>query len=146
MDSALSLECRRTYRASAARVFRALTEPAVMERWWSPDPAVQVDVLDWVLRVGGTWRFAYRFPDGRVIHVGGTLREVDPERRLVLTWTWEPPDVHAGTETLVTIALDESEEGTTVLVRHERFPSSEIRDRHDAGWTATLDRLGEALA
>lgn len=116
-----------------------------MRRWWSPDPEVAVEILDWTLRVGGPWRFAYRFPDGSVIHVRGLFRHVAPRRRLVFTWTWEPPDVHAGIETVVSIDLIPSDEGTRIRVRHDGFPTDESRDRHDAGWSATLDRLPEVL-
>ena len=116
-----------------------------MRLWWSPDADVDVDVLVWDLVPGGRWRFSYTFPDGRADHVGGTFRTIEPPRRLSFTWTWEPPDVHAGMETLVSVTLDEAAGATTVLVRHERFPDRATRDRHDIGWTSTLERLLEAL-
>lgn len=145
MPDALSVTCERRYQARPERVFRALTEPASMRRWWSPDPDVAMDVLAWDPSVGGRWRFAYRFPDGGVIHVRGVFRRVEPDRSLEFTWTWEPPDVHAGIETVVTIDLAPLETGTHLRVHHVGFPDEPSRDRHDAGWSATLDRLNETL-
>lgn len=140
-----TVRCKRRYSARPAAVFRAFTEPDLITRWWSPAHDVAVEVLNFDCRVGGHWRFAYRFPDDRVITVGGAFREVTPARRLVFTWTWEPPDVHAGIETLVTVSLKESPGGTTVEVLHEAFPDDATRDRHDQGWRATLARLVEVL-
>jgi uncharacterized protein YndB with AHSA1/START domain len=74
------------------------------------------------------------------------FRHVDPDRRLVFTWTWEPPDLHAGIETVVSITLAPDDRGTRLRVRHEGLPTDESRDRHDAGWSGTLGRLSEVLA
>jgi uncharacterized protein YndB with AHSA1/START domain len=70
---------------------------------------------------------------------------VAPARRLVFTWTWEPPDVHAGIETLVSVTLAPKDRGTRLQVRHEGFPTNASRDRHDVGWSGTLERLPEVL-
>ncbi len=145
-DASEVVMCARTYAAPPERVFRALTEPALMRRWWSPDPDVSVDVVEWSPSPGGRWCFAYGFPDGAVIRVRGVFRRVEVDRRLVFTWTWEPPDVHAGIETVVSMTLEPIDGGTRLHVRHEHFPDQESRDRHDAGWSSTLDRLPEALA
>ncbi len=146
MSSPLLVACERAYTAPPALVYRALTEPDLMRRWWSPDPDIAVEILEWRLRAGGTWRFAYRFPDGSVIRVRGRFRHVDPHRSLVFTWTWEPPDTHAGIETVVSIELAPDAGGTRLRIRHEGFPTEESRDRHDTGWSATLDRLPEVFS
>jgi uncharacterized protein YndB with AHSA1/START domain len=145
MTSLLSVTCDRSYPAPPSRVYLAFTEPELMRRWWSPDPDVSVEILEWTLRVGGAWRFAYRFPDGTVTYVRGLFQRVDPARRLVFTWTWEPPDVHAGIETLVSVTLAPKDRGTRLQVRHEGFPTNASRDRHDVGWSGTLERLPEVL-
>lgn len=142
----LAVRCRRTFAVPMARVFRAWTDPAVITRWWSPEDDIAVDVLNWDLTPGGAWRFGYRFPSGQIIHVTGRFLTIDPPRALALTWTWEPPDVHAGIETRVVVTMSERDGATTVEVVHEQFPNAESRDRHDAGWTGTLDRLQEVFA
>lgn len=139
------VRCQRTYPVPPDRVFRAWTEPTLITRWWSPDETIAVEVLAWDLVPGGAWRFGYRFPDGRLVHVRGRFLDITPPSRLAFTWTWEAPDVHAGIETHVTVALRPDGDGTTVELLHEQFPDDESRDRHDAGWVATLDRLTEVL-
>ena len=145
MRDDLNVACERSYGAPAIRVYRAFTDPDLMRRWWSPDSTIGVDVIEWDLAHGGRWRFAYRFPDGAVSHVRGVFQDIVPERRLVFTWTWEPPDPHAGIETLVSVTFEEADGRTTVRVRHTRFPDDATCLRHDAGWNATLDRLPEVL-
>jgi uncharacterized protein YndB with AHSA1/START domain len=145
MAEPAGVACSRTYPAPVALVFRAFTDPSLMRRWWSPDPTVALDVLDWDLVVGGGWRSAYRFPEGQVIHVRGVFRTIEPDRRLGFTWTWEPPDPHAGIETVVSVTFEGAAAGTTVRVHHEGFPDDPSRTRHDAGWASTLDRLTEVL-
>ena len=145
MASQLSVFVRRYVRASRKHVFRAFTEPEMLPRWFSPSASIGTEILEHDFRVGGRYRFGFRFPGGERNTVTGMFREIASPERLVFTWTWEPPDPHAGVETLVTIVLREDEDGTEIVVTHDRFPRHEIRDRHDAGWQTTLDRLETLL-
>jgi uncharacterized protein YndB with AHSA1/START domain len=95
--------------------------------------------------VHGRYRFRYHQPSGGSDVVTGAFREIAPPRRLAFTWTWEPPDPHAGIETLVTIELAADGDGTLVVVTHEQFPDQGTRDRHQSGWLSTLPRLSEVL-
>lgn len=142
---ALSLTTRRRYPAPIETVFRAFTEPEILTRWFSPSADIAIEVLDYDLRPTGSYRFGYRFPDGRLSTVKGRFRKVSRPARLTFTWTWEAPDPHAGIETLVTIELVPREGGTEILVVHELFPDHDSRDRHQDGWRTTLDRLAEIL-
>lgn len=127
--------------APAAQVFAAFTDAQLVARWMSPASEVRNEVRELDARVGGRYRFAYHMPDGTVSVVIGEYREVVRAQRLVFTWTWESPDRHAGIETLVTVELVADGAATLVRVLHERFPDEDARDRHDAGWCATLVRL-----
>lgn len=138
--------CTRWFAAPPSLVFRAFTEPALLERWFCPsaDVAVQVDSCD--ARPGGRYRFVFAFPDGRLVPVLGEYLTVTPPERLAFTWTWEPPDSWAGIVTVVTVDFSAKGGGTQVAVRHERFASVEMKTPHEAGWLSTLDRLGRLLA
>lgn len=133
--------CSRWYAAPPELIYRAFTEPELLEQWFCPTPeiAVRIDKCD--PRPGGSYRFVYHFPNGATVPVIGEYQTVTPGRQLIFTWTWEPPDPHAGMLTLVTVDLEERDGGTEVSVRHERFPDSEMRGRHEAGWSSTLERL-----
>jgi uncharacterized protein YndB with AHSA1/START domain len=137
---------RRAYRATPEMVFRAFTEPALLSRWFSPSADIPVEVLAFDLVVGGRYRIAYRLDEHAVTTVTGAFREITTPMRLVFTWTWEPPDPHAGIDTLVTIDIASRGPLTELTVRHEQFPDDASRDRHDDGWRTTLDRLDEVLA
>lgn len=139
--SPLSVVARQRYDATPELVFRAFTDPALLTRWFSPGPDIHIEVLGHELRPRGRYRFRYREPDGTVSIVAGEFCEITPPRRLVFTWTWEPPDPHAGVETLVTVDIAAAQTGTLVVVTHERFPDQPSRERHAQGWRATLARM-----
>lgn len=142
----LTVTARRRYDRAPELVFRAFTEPALLVRWFSPSPDITIEVLAHELRPAGGYRFRYRQPDGETSIVRGRFCEVSCPTRLVFTWTWEPPDPHAGIETLVTIDVVPDGDGALVHVTHERFPDDSSRDRHDTGWRTTLERLPGAVS
>lgn len=135
------LSVRRSYAAPPEVVFRAFTEPALLERWFRPSPDVTVRVTELDLRVGGRYRLVFRFPDDRTAVVIGEYRAIARPHRLAFTWTWEPPDPHAGIDTLVTMDLREKKGGTELALTHASFPTEEIMRRHESGWGAVLESL-----
>lgn len=141
----LTVTAHHRYDAPPDLVFRAFTEPALLTRWFSPSPDVAIEILSHDLRPKGRYRFRYRQGEGETNVVTGEFCEIAPPTRLVFTWTWEPPDPHAGIETLVTIDLVREGQATLVSVTHERFPDHESCDRHDSGWHTTLPRLQHVL-
>jgi uncharacterized protein YndB with AHSA1/START domain len=145
-ESVSSVQIRRLLSSAPEAVFRAFTEPSLLARWFSPSADIATRVLEHDLRPGGRYRFAFRFPDGAEAVVRGEFLTIQRPRRLVVTWTWEEPDPHAGIETIVSIVLTDSGGGTEIVVTHERFPEASVRDRHDEGWSTTLDRLEGLLS
>lgn len=135
----------RWYAAPREAVFRAFTEPHLLEQWFCPSPEVAMRVERCEVRVGGAYRFVYYFPGGRTIPVVGEYRTVDPPERLEFTWTWEPPDPWAGIETLVTVSLAARGGGTQVNVRHERLTQGEMKSMHESGWAGALVQLDKLL-
>jgi uncharacterized protein YndB with AHSA1/START domain len=80
-------------------VWEALTDPERLEEWFANDVEFDLDR-------GGV----FRWEDGEVRHA--IVEEVEPERRLALRW-WDPS---APEESEVTFTLDETEEGTKLVV------------------------------
>jgi uncharacterized protein YndB with AHSA1/START domain len=96
------------------------------------------------VRVGGRYRFAMRSPDGEEHRVSGIYREVVPNRKLVFTWAWQSTPER---ESLVTVTLKPAADGGTDLtLTHEQFFDEAARDRHEQGWTGSLDRLARTVA
>ena len=78
----------------------------------------------------------------------GEFVEVDPPRRLVYTWGWEPGDkgdnaVPPGSST-VEIELTREGEGTMLRFVHRDLPSAEATQSHAHGWDHYLERLAIA--
>jgi uncharacterized protein YndB with AHSA1/START domain len=139
------LSLRRTYPAPPDLVFRALTEPRLLQRWFRPSPDVTVRVEQLDLRVGGRYRFVFGLPGDRSSTVIGEYRAVERPNRLAFTWTWEPPDEHAGIETLVTVELAAKDGGTELALTHTGFPTEQVMRRHEQGWGGCLDALRELV-
>lgn len=136
-EKPVALTVRRTFAAPAERLFAAWTDPRLLRRWMAPGSLVVSEAtIDPV--VGGEFRVVMEGGGAERHVVRGTIREIEPHRRLVSTWRWEGSEE----ETLLTVELDEREPGVTELVlTHARFPDSETRDRHSEGWNGCLAKL-----
>lgn len=139
----------RSFDAPTALIFRALTEPELVTRWWGFEDA-QWEVCEIDLRVGGTWRYVVRQPcesePDREVAFHGEYRELDPPHRLVSTEVFE--GVPEG-EAVVSTTLDEVDGVTTmrVLVQHT---CKEHRDGHvesgmEVGMQVSYNRIEDLL-
>ncbi len=129
--------------APPERVFRALTVPDELLRWWGSDETYRTTAWEADLKPGGTWRAEGRGADGRPFSVGGEFLEVDPPRRLVQTWR---ADWDGGARTTLTYRLEATTVGTRVTVRHEGFAGRPESCRaHGDGWQRVLGWLGRHL-
>lgn len=139
----LELIVNRTFNAPRERVFRAWTVAEELDRWFGSNPESTVKAhLD--LRVGGEYRIEMRMPSGQVYVASGVYREISRPERLVFTWNatggLEPVE-----DTLVTIDFFEVDGRTQVTLTHQNFASQVMRDRHEQGWTGSMDRLQSRL-
>ncbi len=137
----VSLVVRQIIYAPAERVFEAWTKPAHVKKWWGPGlvscPDAEID-----LRVGGRYRIANQFPDGKLIWIVGEFEVVAPPHKLVYTWRLEPG---SQVPERVTIRFEPRDGATEVIVAHERIPDAASRDEHEQGWRGCLDGLAEYL-
>jgi uncharacterized protein YndB with AHSA1/START domain len=148
MNPDLDLTLRRVIRASRATVWRAWTDPAHLERWWVPAPAVaRVDRLD--VRPGGG--FVTRMSEDGVAfvpHLDASFLVVDELERLVFTnavdsrWRPTSPDPVA---MVAEILFGDHPTGTDyrVVVRHG---DPAARARHEKlgffdGWGSVTEQL-----
>jgi uncharacterized protein YndB with AHSA1/START domain len=115
----------RTFEAAPLLVYRALTTPELVSRWW-PAGLDGVTSIDIDLRVGGAWRYAIRTNDAAEFALHGMYREIVPCERLVFTEIW---DDRPAAEGLVTVTLT-SERGKTSVARLAQFLNTQDRDEH----------------
>ena len=113
----------RMFKAPPALVFAALTTPALLHRWYGLE-GWTLAVCEVDLRVGGTWRFVSKKPNGKEIGQFGVYREIAANEKIVNTETWE--DWDAG-ETLVTRTFT-ARDGGTLYTETMLFPSKDVRD------------------
>lgn len=135
------LVLRRQLDAPPAVVFKVWTEPDHMRNWFGPSPEFTNPFIEVDLRQGGRYRIAFLAPDGVQNVVGGEFLHVEPPKKLVYTWQWEPPNEHAGHETQVTVEFLPRGGGTELVLTHDRIPDQAMRQSHEKGWSGALDRL-----
>ena len=135
----------RVFNAPRRLVYQAFTRPELVQRWLGPR-GWSLPVCDIDLRVGGKYRYVGEGPDGTKLGWGGTFREIEHERRIVHT---ESFDDYPG-EALITTVWTESG-GKTTMTLTMLLASKEIRDMIIAtgmehGAAESYDRLEEMLA
>ena len=118
------LTLTRSFNASPALLWRALTDPAILPRWnWAQDwPMVQCD-MD--LTVGGSFRWVWRTGPDRLMGVQGRFLTVDAPRRLIHTELFD--EDWTGGETTVTQTLTEIAPQTTRLTMTIRYSSPDAQ-------------------
>lgn len=126
-----------TIRATATRVFAALTEPQQRLHWWTAGGRFKALDARSDLRPGGEWMMTFD-SGGHPASVRGVYRRVEAPMLLEFTWlpSWDPQ----ATETLVCVELDERDGITTVRLTHSGFANDEARARHK-GWPELLAAL-----
>ncbi len=137
-ESTTQLRIVRTYSASKNEVFKALTEPELLSRWFAPSDEFEAYVDRFEAEVDGTYRIEMRHKDGNVHTAIGTIREISPPSRLAYTWKWEGGEMP---DTLVTWELKDSGDGTELTLTHDQFPNEEAKNEHLQGWNGCLARL-----
>jgi uncharacterized protein YndB with AHSA1/START domain len=138
-------EVRRRFAASPDKVFGAFADADLVARWLKPAPEIRLEVLQFEFRVGGGYRFAYHLPDGSAVFIGGAFRSIERPLLIVFSWIIEPPDVHAGIESEVTVNIAPDAAGVELVIRHEKLERIDAVERHQGGWRGALALLAEML-
>jgi uncharacterized protein YndB with AHSA1/START domain len=140
-----TLELETTLGAPRSRVFELLTSPSDLRRWWGPH-GYTTSEIDLDLRVGGSYRFTMRPPDGEVFHLSGVFTAIASAERLAYTFAWEEPDPD-DVETLVTLSLTDAPSGGTTLHLDQGVFATEARlALHHDGWSDALEKLNALVS
>ncbi|MGN6423228.1 MAG: SRPBCC family protein [Asticcacaulis sp.] len=114
----------RMFNGPARIVFRAWSEPALFQRWWTPkshDIAFVACEMD--VRTGGAYRLVFSHPAAeQPMAFFGRYLEVIPNARIV--WTNE----EGGGDGAVTTVTFEEVGGMTKVVLRDLYPSKEALD------------------
>ena len=141
----VSLKISRFIKAPRERVFAAWITPSDVVRWLGGEKChMQSATID--PRVGGEYHFKMKGSDDTKPGMTGIFREIKSPERLVFTWMTGSCDGEMPrAETLVTVEFSAQAGGTLVQLTHEGFPSEEVREQHNQGWSSSFDLL-EKLA
>lgn len=145
-ETPVPLIVRRTIRAPRTRIFNAFTDAETLTQWFTPDPGITVEALEYVFEQGGLFRLRYLMPDGRTPCVAGVFQEIEPSRLISMTWEWQAPDPLENIPMSVSFRFLNVPHGTEVVVVHEGIPSDQACTIHAEGWEATLRILENFLA
>ncbi len=125
-------------RTTPEKLWQALLEPEFTRQFW---------VGTWLeceWKVGAPWKLM--IPDGRVADSGAVL-EIDPPRRLVLSWRNEfKPEMREDGHSRMTYVLEPQGEVVKLTVLHESAkPDSKLIEGVSKGWPLILSSLKSLL-
>ena len=125
---------RRMFDAPPRLVFEAWTKPELFEQWWVPKSmGMTLHAVEMDARTGGHYRL--NFGDGMDFY--GTYLEVTPPIRIV--WTND----EGGENASVTTVTLEEQDGRTLLVMREVFPSAEAYEAGAGAEDATHETFAQ---
>lgn len=129
-----------TIAADAERIFRALTRPEELLRWWAAEGKFRAVAVECDVRPGGVWWMQVEgsCAAGETVHtVRGIYRRIEAPRLVEFTWR---RDGEQWPESLVRWELEERDGVTTVRVTHSGLTSEAMRQRN-AGWPLIVELL-----
>jgi len=157
-DEKSELTLVRIFDAPPAIVFEAWTDPRYVSRWWGPKgftaPHCRID-----LRVGGSFLFCMRSPDGKDYWNTGVYHEIVVPRKIVSAMYFSdkqgnrrsPADYGFAAdfpaEMIDIVTFEPHGQGQTKLTLRRNHPLSLAkRYGEDQGWNESLDRLAVAIS
>lgn len=134
----------RVFDAPPDLVFEAWTRPELLRRWLGVRNGWTFAVCEVDLRVGGTYRWVWRGPEGNEMGVGGVYREIERPERLVNTEKFD--DAWYPGEALDTLELSEHD-GRTTCTTTVRYETREARDAalQNSGFASGVEESYEVL-
>lgn len=125
----------RTFDAPAHLVFEAWSNPELFRRWWLPaSMGMTLHACEMDVRTGGTYRLDF----GGGMEFFGRYIEVTPPSLIV--WTNEEGGEHGN---VTTVTFEEQEDGRTLLVMTERYPSKDALDAEGGAADATHETFAQ---
>ena len=145
----------RVFNLPVSVVWLAWTDAEYFKKWWGPrgftSPSSKMEA-----RVGGKYLNCMRGPDGKEFWSTGVVKELIPERKLVVTDSFSDdkgnikPASEYGMpgdwpkELLITVYLEEADGATKMKLKHQGIPA-EMREDCIKGWNESFDKLEENI-
>ena len=144
-----SVTLTRVFDAPRALVWKAWTDPKMMAQWFGPrgftNPVCELDV-----RVGGSLRIVMRGPDGNDYPMKGVFTDVRAPERLVFSNIAIDKDGNHLLEGETAVTFTEQGGKTALTMTSHAIGLVPIAPQMlagmEAGWSQSIDKLGELVA
>jgi PhnB protein len=152
------LKISRVVNAPRDIVWRAWTDPELIKAWWGPKTYTS-PFAKFELWPGGKYLYCMRSPEGKDIWSAGTIREVVPQQRLVMTDSFSDSegnivnaayyDMNADypLESVVIVQLEDEGDQTRMTMEYEdvtAMPDDDLEGMKQ-GWNEMFDKLDVLL-
>jgi uncharacterized protein YndB with AHSA1/START domain len=130
MPTDSTVRVTRSFAAPRELVYRAHTEPSLMQRWLVGYPGWTMPVCEMDVRVGGKYRWRWRsIEDGKEFGFHGEFTEVRAPAKLAHTQYFDPGDVGGdmGEGALITVELTQKGPITEYVCNMD-FHTKQARD------------------
>jgi uncharacterized protein YndB with AHSA1/START domain len=138
----LNLTVERTMDSSADVLFNAWTQK--FDRWFAaPGTVLMKGEVNTVFYFETIFKFEGESEAQRNPHYGRFLR-LEENRLVEMTWVTGLKGTK-GEETVLTVELEPSGNGTLLRLNHTGFPDAESRDQHEEAWPMVLELLDNRM-
>jgi len=141
----------RSFKAAPARVFEALSDPAIKRQWFAASDHNQLIDFESDFRPGGIQHLHYKFGDaspfpGVSLTDDGIIQAIVPGSRVVVTSRMSIGGAPMSVS-LTTFELVPNNEGTDLICTNQVafFENADGPVMREQGWRVLLDKLGEVL-
>lgn len=139
------IHIERIFNAPRDRVWKAMTDPALVAQWWGRGNKLVIEKFEPVR--GGHWRFV-EHADGQAHGFEGRFREITAPERIVQTFEWDGMPAYVIVNTMT---LEDLGDGRTRMRTTSLFHTSEERDGMlnsgmEGGMNESYDALDRVLA
>lgn len=135
----------RDYPVTVDRLWKAVTDPAELVRWFGPE-GVYLRHCDMDFTREGPWVVEMIGREsGNLFKNSGQVTHVRPPHdghgSVGFTWAWHDDRDVRGVESHVTFTVEKTTTGARLTLSHRQLPSVEAVQSHTKGWLSTLRQL-----
>ena len=141
----------RTLPASPERLFAALSDPKLVQRWYAEAGGRKAETFEMDFRISGAQRMGSKMGDdtpfpGVILGSDAVYLDIDPGRRVAMAQTMSLGDRRISAA-LITYEIAAAGDGSTLTFTHQGafFEGSGGPEMREHGWRLLLDSLGREL-
>jgi uncharacterized protein YndB with AHSA1/START domain len=125
-------------RTTPEKAFDAITNPAIARMYWGHE-----NVSDWT--PGARWQHI-RANDARTVELVGEVLEIDPPKKLVISWANQSQEGDPAKTSRVTFAIEPYEAMVKLTVTHDRLEAGGgMLNAISQGWPIVLSSMKSYL-